>query len=168
MKHRTLLLTVLTLLTLSAFGGEKEEIVGRIKNLYDAIAQNHEESIHGFACHTWWDTVAAVEKKDENVPEIGFFNDDLWTQMQDSNPDHFEVRDVKFQQLDVEKGTALVDFVLWSTIQTVHQKFEFCREDGEWRIHNIIRLFTNADGQEEESDLMKAMTAYLAEPLESQ
>lgn len=167
MKRRTLLLSVLTLLTLSAFGGEKEEIVGRIKNLYDTIAQGNEEGLSRFACHTWWETVAAVEKKDANVPEIGFFNDDLWTQMQDSNPDHFEVRDVKFDRLDVEKGTALVDFVLWSTIQTVHQKFEFCREEGDWRVHNIIRLFTNADGQEEESDLLKAMTAYLAEPQES-
>jgi len=168
MKHRTLLLSVLTLLTLSAFGGEKEEIEGRIKELYDAIAQRSEEGIQRFACHNWWDTVAAVEKKDENEPEIGFFNDDLWTQMQDSNPDHFEVRDVKFQQLDVEKGTALVDFVLWSTIQTVHQKFEFCREDGDWRVHNIIRLYTNSDGNEEEINFMESMTNYLTEPQDSQ
>ena len=38
MKQRRLLLTVLTMLTLSAFGGEQEDIVGRIKALYDAIA----------------------------------------------------------------------------------------------------------------------------------
>ena len=44
--------------------------------------------------------------------------------MQDDNPDDFEVRDIKFLQMDVENGTALVDFVLWSSIQTVHQKFE--------------------------------------------
>ncbi len=41
--------------------------------------------------------------------------------MQDTNPDYFEVRDVKFEELDVEKGTALVDFVLWSSIQTVRE-----------------------------------------------
>ena len=109
MKQRRLLLTVVTMLTLSAFGGEQEDIVGRIKALYDAIAQRHEGDVNQFACHTWWETVAAVEKKDAGEAEIGFFNDDLWTQMQDSNPDHFEVRDVKFQQLDAEKGTALVD-----------------------------------------------------------
>ena len=102
MKQRKLLLTVVTMLTLSAFGGEQEDIVGRIKALYDAIAQRHEGDVNKFACHTWWETVAAVEKKDAGEAEIGFFNDDLWTQMQDSNPDHFEVRDVKFLQLDAE------------------------------------------------------------------
>ena len=102
MKQRRLLLTVVTMLTLSAFGGEQEDIVGRIKALYDAIAQRHEADVNKFACHTWWETVAAVEKKDAGEAEIGFFNDDLWTQMQDSNPDHFEVRDVKFLQLDAE------------------------------------------------------------------
>ena len=65
-----------------------------------------------------------------------------------------------------EKGTALVDFVLWSPVQTIHQKFGFCREDGSWRIHNIIRYFSDADGKEEETDIMEAMTSYLAEPLE--
>ena len=148
MKQRTLLLAVLTLLTLSAFGGEQEEIVGRIKTLYDTIAQENEEGVQPFACHTWWDTVAAVEKKDAGEAEIGFFNDDLWTQMQDSNPDHFEVQDVKFLQLDAEKGTALVDFVLYSTIQVIHQKFEFCREDCDWRVHNIIRCYPSFDGTE--------------------
>ena len=90
------------MLTLSAFGGEQEDIVGRIKALYDNIAQRNETGVNQFACHTWWETVAAVEKKDAGEAEIGFFNDDLWTQMQDSNPDHFEVRDVKFLQLDAE------------------------------------------------------------------
>ena len=144
----------------------KEDIVGLIKELYGVIAQKKEESTERFACHTWWDTVAAVEKKDADVEEIGFFNDDLWTQMQDDNPDDFEVRDIKFLQLDVEKGTALVDFVLWSSVQTVCQKFEFCREEGDWRIHNIIRYYTDSDGKEVETDLMKEMRNYLAEPLE--
>ena len=109
----------------------KKDIVGCIKELYagtDRIGESNER----FACHSWWETVAAVDKKDADLEEIGFFNDDLWTQMQDDNPDDFEVRDIKFLQMDVEKGTALVDFVLWSSIQTVHQKFEFCREDGDW------------------------------------
>ena len=145
----------------------KEEIAGRIKELYALIAQKKEESTKRFACHTWWDMVAAVEKKDADIEEIGFFNDDLWTQMQDDNPDDFEVRDIKFLQLDVEKGTALVDFVLWSSVQTVHQKFEFCREDGDWRVHNIIRCDTDSDGKEVESDLMEAMRSYLAESQES-
>ena len=140
----------------------KEEIVGHIKELYagtDRIGESNER----FACHSWWETVAAVDKKDADLEEIGFFNDDLWTQMQDSNPDDFEVRDIKFQQMDVEKGTALVDFVLWSSIQTVHQKFEFCSEDGDWRVHNIIRFDTDSDGKEFETDLMKEMRNYLAE-----
>lgn len=141
----------------------KEEISNHIKNLYATIARG-EENTDSFACQTWWKTVAAVEEKDAQVEEIGFFNDDLWTMMQDDLPDDFEVRDIKFQQLDVEKGVALVDFVLWSSIQTIHQKFAFCREDGNWRVHNIIRYFTDADGNEEESDLMEGMTNYLNEP----
>ena len=143
----------------------KEEIVGHIKELYagtDRIGESNER----FACHSWWETVAAVDKKDADLEEIGFFNDDLWTQMQDDNPDYFEVRDLKFVSLDVEKGTALVDFVLWSSIQTVHQKFAFCREDGDWRIHNIIRFFDDADGNNTEYDLLQAMTSYLSEPLD--
>ena len=68
--------------------------------------------------------------------------------------------------MDVENGTALVDFVLWSSIQTVHQKFEFCREDGDWRIHDIIRYYTDSDGIETESDLMESMRNYLAESQE--
>ena len=141
----------------------KEDIVGHIKDLYAIIAQKKEGNTERFACHTWWNMVAEVEKKDADIEEIGFFNDDLWTQMQDDNPDDFEVRDIKFLQLDVEKGTALVDFVLWSSIQTVHQKFEFCSEDGDWRIHNIIRYRTDSDGKEVELDMMKEMRNYLAE-----
>ena len=181
---KKLLLLALPLLMLSACGGNKktetetveaadstavsvkEEIAGRIKNLYDAIAQEREESLDSFACHTWWKTVAAVDEKDAQLAEIGFFNEDLWTQMQDSNPDYFEVRDIKFVDLDVDKGTALVDFVLWSSIQEVHQKFRFCREDGSWRVHNIIRYNTDEDGKETEYDLLDGMQKYLAEPLE--
>ncbi len=144
----------------------KEDIVGLIKQLYDQIAHQKEEGTERFACHTWWDTVAAVDKKDAELAEIGFFNDDLWTQMQDGNPDDFEVRDIKFLELDVEKGKALVDFVLWSSVQTVHQKFEFCREEGDWRIHNIIRCNEDFDGKVVEHDLLKEMRAYLAEPQE--
>ena len=166
MKQRRLLLAVMALMTLSAFGGEQEDIVGRIKALYDAIAQRHEDDVNKFACHTWWETVAAVEKKDAGEAEIGFFNDDLWTQMQDSNPDHFEIQNVNFLQLDAEKGTALVDFILYSTVQTIHQKFAFCREDGDWRVHNIIRCYPSFDGTEEEVDMMKGMTEYLAQPQE--
>ncbi len=142
---------------------DKDEIVSRMKELYDAIAQRKEGGTVRFACHTWWDTVAAVERKDAEAEDIGFFNDDLWTQMQDSNPDKFELFDIKFVELDVEKGSALVDFVLHSSIQTIHQKFRFCREDGDWRVHDIIRLFPDAFGQEEESDMMEAMQAYLNE-----
>ena len=141
----------------------KEDIVGRIKKLYATIAQR-EEITDSFACRSWCDTVDAVENKDADVAEIGFFNDDLWTQMQDDNPDDFEVRDLKFLQLDVEKGTAMVDFVLWSSVQTVHQKFAFCHDDGEWRVHNIIRCNTDSDGKDSEFDFMEAMKEYLAEP----
>jgi hypothetical protein len=181
---KILLLSALALLMLSACGGGKktqaetveaadsttvnikEEIAGRIKNLYDAIAQQGEENLDSFACHTWWKTVAAVDEKDAQLAEIGFFNEDIWTMMQDSNPDYFEIRDIKFVELDVEKGTALVDFVLWSSIQLVHQKFRFCREDGSWRVHNIIRYDTDADGKETENDYLAGMQNYLAEPLE--
>ena len=143
----------------------KEDIAGQIKSLYAVIVQS-EDDTERFGCHTWWDMVAAVEKKDADLVEIGFFNDDLWTQMQDENPDDLEVRDINFQQLDVEKGTATVDFVLWSSVQTVHQKFEFCQEDGDWRVHNIIRYYTESDGKEAEIDMMKEMRDYLSAPKE--
>ena len=143
----------------------EEDLVGRIKELYDVIAQKKEDT-YRFACHTWWNTIAAVDRKDADVEEIGFFNDDLWTQMQDDNPDAFEVRDIKFLELDLKKGKALVDFVLWSSIQTVHQKFEFCREEGDWRVHNIIRYYTDSDGKEAEDNLLEAMISYLNESQE--
>ena len=40
------------------------------------------------------------------------------------------------------------------------------REDGTWRVHNIIRFFQNERGKEEESDMMKEMRKYLTEPVE--
>ena len=178
---KKLLLLTLPLLVLSACGGDKknqtetveaadstavnvkEEIAGRIKNLYDAIAQEQEESLDSFACHTWWKTVAAVEEKDAHLAEIGFFNEDLWTMMQDSNPDYFEVRDIKFEQLDEKKGMAMVNFILYSTVQTVHQKFAFCREDGDWRVHDIIRFYDDADGKESSFSFMESMQNYLDE-----
>ena len=144
----------------------KEAIVDRINALYAAAAKNEAGLDGKFACHTWRNMVAAVEKKDANVAEIGFFNEDYWTEMQDSNPDDLEARDIKFEQLDVEKGTALVDFVLHSSVQTVHRKFAFCREDGNWRVHDIIQFNDDSDGKETSSSLLDAMRSYVNEPLE--
>ena len=184
MRHLVLLLSVVGLLMLSACGGEKkkqaeaddamtqketeamESIVDQIEELYETIAKHPERSLKPFACHTWWDAVEAVEERDAELEEIGFFNDDLWTQMQDTNPDEFEVRDVLFEELDVEEGTALVDFVLWSPIQTVHQKFRLCQEEGDWRVHDIIRIDEYDDGDERQIDMLEEMTHYLAEPFE--
>ena len=144
----------------------QKEMTGLIKELYAAAAKNEADIDQLYACHVWRETVAAVEEKDSHVAEIGFFNDDYWTQMQDSNPDDLEARDIKFEQLDVEKGRAMVSFLLHSSVQDVRQKFEFCHEDGNWRVHNIIRYFKDADGKEEESNLMEGMRSYLDEPLE--
>ena len=144
----------------------KEDIAGLIRELYAAASQNASDIDQRFACHAWRDTVAAVEKKDANLPEIGFFNDDYWTMMQDSNPSDLEARDIKFEQLDVEKGRATVDYTLYSSVQTVHQKLRFCREDGDWRVHDIIRFYTDSDGKEVQSSLMKSMQDYLSAPQE--
>ena len=144
----------------------KEDIAGIIKELYAAAAQNESDIDQRFACHAWRDTVAAVEKKDANLPGIGFFNDDYWTMMQDSNPSDLEARDIKFEELDVEKGTALVDYTLYSSVQTIHQKFRFCREDGNWRVHDIIRFYNDSDGKEATFSFMESMQNYLAEPQE--
>ena len=144
----------------------QKEMTGLIKELYAAAAKNEADIDQLYACHVWRETVATVEEKDSHVAEIGFFNDDYWTQMQDSNPDDFEARDIKFEQIDVKKGRATVSFLLHSSVQDVRQKFEFCHEDGNWRVHNIIRYFEDADGKEEESNLMEGMKSYLDEPLE--
>ena len=144
----------------------QEDITAVIKNLYAAAAQNESDIDQRFACHAWRDNVAAVEKKDANVADIGFFNDDYWTMMQDDNPSDLEARDIKFEELDVEKGTALVDYTLYSSVQTIHQQFRFCREDGNWRVHDIIRFYTDADDKEVAASLMEAMQAYLSAPQE--
>ncbi len=141
-------------------------MTGLIKELYAAAAKNEAGIDQLYACHTWRKMVAAVEEKDSHLAEIGFFNEDYWTQMQDSNPDDLEARDIKFEQIDVEKGTATVSFLLHSSVQDVRQKFEFCHEDGNWRVHNIICYFTGPDGEEEESNLLEGMRSYLNEPLE--
>ena len=146
----------------------QEEMTGLIKELYAAEAKNEEGIDQLYACHTWRKMVAAVEEKDSHVAEIGFFNENYWTQMQDSNPSDLEAHDIKFEQLDVEKGRATVSFLLHSSVQDVRQKFEFCHEDGNWRVHNIIRYFQDADGKEEESNLMEGMHRYLDEPLEEE
>ena len=146
----------------------QEEMTGLIRELYAAASKNEADLDQLYACHTWRKVVAAVEEKDSHVAEIGFFNEDYWTQMQDSNPSDLEARDIKFEQLDVEKGSATVSFLLHSSVQDVRQKFEFCHEDGNWRVHNIIRYFQDADGKEEESNLMEGMRSYLDEPLEEE
>ena len=97
------LLSPLALLMLSACGGgqktqvetaeavdstdlkAKEEISGCVENLYTAIAMRQTEGLDSFACRNWWKTVDAVEEKDTHAAEIGFFNEDLWTQMQDTS-----------------------------------------------------------------------------------
>jgi hypothetical protein len=144
----------------------KEDIAGLINELYAAAAQNASDIDQRFACHVWRDTVTAVEKKDAHLQEIGFFNDDYWTMMQDSNPNDLEARGIKYEELNVEKGTALVDYTLYSSVQTVHQKLRFCREDGDWRVHDIIRFYTDSDGKEVQSSLLESMQNYLSEPQE--
>ena len=144
----------------------QEEMTGLIKELYAAEARNEGGIDQLYACHTWREMVDAVNEKDSHLAEIGFFNENYWTQMQDGNPDDLEARDVRFEQLDVEEGRATVSFLLHSSVQDVRQKFEFCHEDGNWRVHNIIRYFEDADGKEEESNLLEGMRSYLDEPLE--
>jgi hypothetical protein len=144
----------------------KEVIVGLMNDLYAAASQNASDIDGRFACHAWRDTVAAVNEKDADVAEIGFFNDDYWTDMQDSNPDDLEVRDIRFEQLDAAQGRATVSFTLHSSIQTVHQKFRLCREDGDWRVHDIIRFYKDPDGQEASFSFMESMQNYLNEPEE--
>lgn len=144
----------------------REDIAGLIKELYVAASQNVGDIDQRFACHAWRDTVAAVEEKDANLQEIGFFNDDYWTMMQDSNPSDLEARDIKFEQLNIKKGTALVDYMLYSSVQTIHQKFRFCREDGDWRVHDIIRFYKDPDGKEATFSFMETMQNYLLEAQE--
>lgn len=176
---------IITALLLSACGGKKaqtestdataadssavkakEEIVALINGLYAAAARNAGDIDQRFACQAWRDMVARVEEVDSKLAEIGFFNDNYWTMMQDGNPDDLEARDIQFELLDVEKGTAAVSFVLNSSVQTVHQKFAFCREDGDWRVHDIIRFYDDGDGNEASFSFMESMQSYLEEPHE--
>ena len=60
----------------------------------------------------------------------------------------------------------MVDFILDSPIQTIHLKFGLCQDDGEWRVHDIIRFFVNENGHEESYSLLEAMRDYLNEPAE--
>ena len=144
----------------------KEEIVALINELYAAAARNAEDIDRRFACHEWRNMVARVEEVDSKLAEIGFFNDDYWTMMQDGNPDDLKALDIQFEQLDMEKGTASVSFILNSSVQTVHQKFAVCREDGDWRVHDIIRFYDDPDGKEASFSFMESMQSYLNEPQE--
>ena len=145
----------------------KEKIVGIIHDLYVAASQNQSDIDSRFACRAWCDMVAAVNKKDNDVAEIGFFNDDYWTMMQDDNPNDLEARDIQFEQLDTEQGRAMVNFVLQSSVQTVHMKFVFCRDDGDWLIHDIIRFYNEPDDKEDSFSFMTSMKDYLNESAET-
>ncbi len=144
----------------------KEEIVGLIHDLYAAVADGDGNIDGRFACREWRDMVTAVETKDAELEEIGFFNEDYWTEMQDTNPDDLEARDIKFEELDTEEGKALVDFILDSPIQTIHLKFGLCKDDGEWLVHDIVRFYVNENAHEKSYSLMEAMHDYLNEPAE--
>ena len=146
----------------------KEVIEALIHDLYAAAARNEGDIDQRFACHEWCDMVEAVKKKDAQLEEIGFFNEDYWTQMQDSNPDDLEAREIKFVEFDAEEGTALVDFLLDSSVQFGHLQFSFCRDDGEWRVHDIISFYVNANAHEDFTDYMVAMRDYLNGPEEEE
>ena len=144
----------------------KEEIVGLINDLYAAEARNEGDIDRRFACSAWRKMVAAVNEKDSQLEEIGFFNDEYWTMMQDTNPDDLEARDIKIEELDAKEGRAEVSFTLCSSVQTVRQKFALCCEDGEWRVHDIIRFYDESDGEESSFSFREAMQDYLNEPME--
>lgn len=144
----------------------KEEIVDLIHDIYATISGPHEFDERNFACHEWCDMVDAVNKKDEQLEEIGFFNEDIWTHMQDANPDDLEARDIKFEKLDEEEGVAVVDFILESSVQTEHYKFVLCRDDGDWRVHDIISFYVNPIGSEDFFSYMDGMEKYLNEQAE--
>ena len=174
--HRSALTIILmclcaTLGAMAANDNEQEReaqniITGIINDLYAAAASNEDYYDGRFACHTWIETVRAVEKKDSKLVDIGFFNEDYWTEMQDGNPDDLEARDIKFEHLDLEQGTATVSFTLYSSVQVVKRRFSFCREEGEWRIHDITKFWTDEDGKEVAFDYLEGMRDYLYEPKE--
>ena len=143
----------------------RQEVVGLIHDLYAAAARNEGDIDSRFACREWCEMVKSVEAKDAGLQEIGFFNDDYWTEMQDSNPDDLEAHDFKFEQLDAEEGVQLaVDFILDSSVQTVHLRFSLCRDDGQWRVHDITRFFVDEGGKEDSYSMMESMRDYLNEP----
>ena len=144
----------------------KEVIVELIHDLYAAAAHNEGDIDRRFACREWRDMVEAVEKKDAQKEDIGYFNEDYWTQMQDSNPDDLKARDFTFEELDEERGHAVVDFLLESSVQIVHAKFVLCRDDGDWRVHDIISFFVNPFGKEVFYSYMETMREYLNESAE--
>ena len=90
----------------------------------------------------------------------------FWLGADVSGTTDLEARDIKFEELNVERGTALVDYTLYSSVQTIHQKLRFCREDGDWRVHDIIRFYNDSDDKEVPTSLMESMRSYLAEPQE--
>jgi hypothetical protein len=141
----------------------QEELTSLIKTIYAEIAnQNGETNNH--ACHTFIQLEEEVNKIDENLEDIGFFNEHIYTQMQDTEPDDIEVRNIKFEQMDVEKGTALASFeVRLADIQNVRMKFAFCREDGEWRVHDIIKFYIDADEKEAWGSYLEGMKNYVEE-----
>jgi len=146
----------------------KEVIEALIHDLYAAAANNESDIDERFACREWRDMVKAVNQKDAQIEEIGFFNEDYWTQMQDSNPEDLEAREIKFEQLDPEEGTALVDFLLYSSVDVTHIQLAFCHDDGEWRVHDIIRFFVDPFAHEDSFNYMGAMQEYLNESEEEE
>ena len=141
----------------------KEEIAELIHDIYAAAARNEGDIDRRFACREWRDMVAAVKKKDAQITDIGYFNEDYWTQMQDSNPDDLEARDIKFEELDEEGGKAVVGFLLESSVDIVHVKFVLCQDDGDWRVHDIIHFFVDPNGKEDFESYMETMQDYLNE-----
>ena len=50
--------------------------------------------------------------------------------------------------------------------RTIHQKLRFCHEDGDWRVHDIIRYNSDPDDKESTFSFMETMQSYLAESQE--
>ena len=177
MKIKSYLL-ISALLVLSACGGKKtkssdaadstavlavqDSITTVIKAVYAAAAHNEADIELRFCCHAWRESEEAVgTMEDASEDEMMFFDMDCWTGMQDSNPEDLQVRDIRFDQLDMEKGTAVVSFIVDSSVQTVKRRLTFCREDGTWRVHDIVRFYDGPDGKEVEYSYMDGMQRYL-------
>ena len=140
----------------------KEIVTRRINCLYEALAQQETNVDGRFACRSWLDLRNACSQKDD-IDETGLFADDIWTWMQDTNPSDLEARNIRFVSLDTAKGTADVDFILHSSVQTVHLMFSFCCEDGDWRVHNITRFNKDVDGGEWTINFRQEMNNFLSE-----